>query len=109
VLSLAGAAVSWMTRPDELVVEEGVGFGESLPAVRVTTTDGVPKLEGVADVLLELAAGVSALERDDDVEVAGGWPSVRNLERIPEASLGETVVVVVVLAELAVTVTVTVT
>lgn len=106
MLSLAGAAVSWMTPPDELVVGEGVGFEA---AVRVTTTDGVPKFEGVAGVLLGSAAGVSALERDDDVEVAGGWPSLRNLERIPEASLGETVVVVVVLAELAVTVTVTVT
>jgi len=114
----SGAAVSWMTRPEELVVGEGVGFDESPPAVRVTTMDGVPRLEfddpeGDAGVLLGWAAGVSAPVEDevedDEVEVAGGWPSVRNFERMLEASLGDTVVVVVVLAEFAVTVIVTVT
>lgn len=117
-LATSGAAVSWMTFPEEVVVGEGVG---SPAAVRVTTVDGVLKLgfeEPEVDaggVVLEFAAEVSAgrlvedKDDDDEVEVADGWPLDRNCERIPEASLGETVVVVVALAELAVTVTVTVT
>jgi hypothetical protein len=114
-LAASGAAVSWMTFPEELVVEEGVGFEESPPAVRVTTIDGVPKLEtddpeGDAGVLLGFAARVSDGTLLDEVdEVADGWPLDRNCERMLEASVGETVVVVVVLAEPAVTVTVTVT
>lgn len=117
-LATSGAAVSWMTFPEEVVVGEGVG---SPAAVRVTTVDGVLKLgfeEPEVDaggVVLGFAAEVSAgrlvedKDDDDEVEVADGWPLDRNCERIPEASLGETVVVVVALAELAVTVTVTVT
>lgn len=117
-LATSGAAVSWMTFPEEVVVGEGVG---SPAAVRVTTVDGVLKLgfeEPEVDaggVVLGFAAEVSAgrlvedEDDDDEVEVADGWPLDRNCERIPEASLGETVVVVVALAELAVTVTVTVT
>jgi hypothetical protein len=54
-------------------------------------------------VLLGSAAGVSP-----GVELEGVWPSVRNLLRMLEASLGVIVVVVVVLRALANTVTVTV-
>lgn len=109
-----------MTRTAELPLGEGAGvgvwFGESPTAVRVTAVDAV-EFEGDAGGLLGWAAGVTAgeVEVDDDddddgdEEVAGGWPSVRNFERILEASLGETVVVVVELTELPVTVTVTVT
>jgi len=112
-----------MTLTVGLLLGEGAGvgfpFGESPPAVRVTTVDGVLRLgfelEGDAGgVLLGWAAGVSEGKvevevDDDDNEVGGGWPSVRNFERMLEASLGETVVVVVELTELPVTVTVTVT
>jgi len=113
-----------MTGTVELLLGEGAGvgfsFGEAPPAVRVTTVDGVLRLEfdelegDAGGVLLGWAAGVSAGEvedevDDDDDEVGGGWPSVRNFERMLEASLGETVVVVVELTGLPVTVTVTVT
>jgi len=75
----------------------------SPPAERVTT-DGAPGLEEEdAGVLLGSATGVKP-----GVELAGGWPSVRNLLRMLEASLGATVVVVVVLRGSANTVTVTV-
>lgn len=113
-LATSGAAVSWMTFPEELGVGEGVGFEASPPAVRVTTIDGVPKLElndpeGDAGGLLATAVSAGTLLDDEADEVADGWPLDRNCERMLEASVGETVVVVVVLAELAVTVTVTVT
>jgi hypothetical protein len=82
--------------------------------MRVTTVDGVLRLglelEGDAGgVLFGWAAGVSEGKVEDEVEdeIAGGWPAVRNFERMLEASLGETVVVVVELMELPVSVTVT--
>jgi len=95
------------------VEEEGVGLVASPPGVRRMTV-GVPELEtddpegDAGGVLPGSAAGVSSGIDEDEVEVAGGWPSTMNFERMLEASLGETVVVVVVLKELANTVTVTV-
>jgi len=91
-----------------LAFGEGEGGVESPPAAR-GMADGVPELEiddpesDAGGVLLDSAAGVGP-----EVEVGGGWPSVRNLLRMLEASLGETVVVVVELRGLANTVTVTV-
>lgn len=98
-LGAPGAAVSWTTFPEELV--EGVGFVASPAGVRVTT---VPPPD---PELLGSGVGVNP-GMLEEVEVAGGWSSVRT-ERMLTASLGEIVVVVVVLTELANMVTVTVT
>jgi len=104
-----------MTFPVGLVVEEGVGFGESLPSagVRVTRIDGLEletsEIDDAGGRLPASGFGVALNTGElEEVEVAGGCPSLRNLERMLEASLGKTVVVVVELTELANTVTVTV-
>jgi len=67
-----GAAVSWMTLPEE-VVGEGVGFVESPAAVRLTTVAGVPEFEfDAAGTLSGFAAGVRAGTLEEDVAIGTG-------------------------------------
>lgn len=69
-LATLGAAVSWMTLPEELVVGEGV---ESPAAVRLTMADGGDDPEEEAGgMLFESDAAVSAGALEEDVEVASG-------------------------------------
>jgi hypothetical protein len=68
-LATSGAAVSWMTLPDEVVVGEGVGFVASPAAVRDTMVDEVPDELEAGGMLFGSVAGVSAGALEEDVEV----------------------------------------
>lgn len=59
--------------PEEVVVGEGVGFVESLAAVRLTTVAGVSEFEfDTAGELSGFEAGVRVGTLEEDVEIGTG-------------------------------------